>query len=145
MGIDYGKISRRIAEERRHFRRVSQEKMAEDLDMYQADISNLERAKDGSGIYDLKKLEMIADYFGISLESLLFGTTKEAHMVSYGHMLELKRYEGKKIQTKDQEEALAKLLGRDVGKDSDWFAYEYGPLVCYAMPKVLASESTMVY
>lgn len=65
MGLDYEKIGRRIAEERKHFRKVSQEKMAEDLGMYQADISNLERAKSGSGIYDLHKLELIADYFGI--------------------------------------------------------------------------------
>lgn len=54
-------------------KRVSQERMAEDLGMYQADISNLERAIGGSGITDLFKLDMIADYFGITLVELLNG------------------------------------------------------------------------
>lgn len=54
-------------------KRVSQEKMAEDLGMYQADISNLERAMGGSGITDLFKLDQIANYFGISLVQLLNG------------------------------------------------------------------------
>lgn len=52
---------------------VTQEKMAEDLGMYQADISNLERAMGGSGINDLFKLDQIADYFGVTLAQLLNG------------------------------------------------------------------------
>ncbi len=48
--IDFDKIGKRIQEERKYLRRISQEKMAEDLGMYQADISNLEKAKSGSGI-----------------------------------------------------------------------------------------------
>ena len=48
--IDFTKIGKRILEERKYLRRISQEKMAEDLGMYQADISNLEKAKNGSGI-----------------------------------------------------------------------------------------------
>ena len=48
--IDFEKIGTRIAEERKFVKRVSQRKMAEDLNMYQADISNLEKAKNGSGI-----------------------------------------------------------------------------------------------
>ena len=51
--IDIEKIGTRIAEERKFVKRVSQRKMAEDLNMYQADISNLEKAKNGSGITDL--------------------------------------------------------------------------------------------
>ena len=47
MGFDFERLGRRIAEERKHFRKVSQEKMAEDLGMYQADISNIERARKG--------------------------------------------------------------------------------------------------
>ena len=57
---------------------VSQEKMALDLGMYQADISNLERAMSGSGITDLSKLQAIADYFGVSLVYLLMGDEPEA-------------------------------------------------------------------
>ena len=49
--------------------------MAENLGMYQADISNLERAIGESGITDLFKLDMIADYFGISLVELLNGSS----------------------------------------------------------------------
>ena len=62
-----GKQIRRLRKERR----ISQEKMAEDLGMYQADISNLERAASGSGISDLFKLDIIADYFGVPLVDIL--------------------------------------------------------------------------
>ncbi len=62
MSIDYEKIGRRIFEERKYILHISQEKMAEDLGMYQADISNLEHASKSSGIQDLRKLENIADY-----------------------------------------------------------------------------------
>lgn len=57
---------------------VSQEKMALDLGLYQADISNLERAMTGSGISDLFRLEMIAEYFNISLIELLVGVEPES-------------------------------------------------------------------
>ena len=50
--IDFEKIGKRIHEERKFIRKISQEKMAEDLDMYQADISNLEKAKKSSDITD---------------------------------------------------------------------------------------------
>ena len=53
--IDLNKIGKRIQEERKYLRRISQEKMAEDLGMYQADISNMEKANSGSGITDLVK------------------------------------------------------------------------------------------
>ena len=71
--IDFNAIGSRIKEERKYILKISQEKMAEDLFMYQADISNIEKAKSGSGIADLAKLDMIADYFNIPLETLLFG------------------------------------------------------------------------
>ena len=80
--IDLEKIGKRILEERKYLHRISQEKMAEDLGMYQADISNLEKAKSGSGITDIVKLDMIADYFGIPLETLLFGRRND-HMEKY--------------------------------------------------------------
>ena len=62
-------------------KKVSQERMAEDLGMYQADISNLEHAKKGSGITDLYKLEDIAEYLGVSLIELLTsnGTSLQAN------------------------------------------------------------------
>ncbi len=71
--IDFEKIGKRILEERKYLHRISQEKMAEDLGMYQADISNMEKAKSASGITDLAKLDMVADYFDMPLETLLFG------------------------------------------------------------------------
>ena len=75
--IDLNKIGKRIQEERKYLRRISQEKMAEDLGMYQADISNMEKAKSGGGITDLVKLDMIADYFDMPLETLLFGKRQD--------------------------------------------------------------------
>jgi len=41
--------------------------MAEELGMYQADISNLKKAEMGSEITDLSKFDLIAEYFDISL------------------------------------------------------------------------------
>lgn len=70
--INADNIGKRIRMLRKQ-KHVSQERMAEDLGMYQADISNLERAIGGSGISDLFKLDMIADYFGITLVELLNG------------------------------------------------------------------------
>ena len=70
--INADNIGRRIRILRKQ-KHISQERMAEDLGMYQADISNLERAISGSGILDLFKLDRIADYFGITLVELLNG------------------------------------------------------------------------
>ena len=80
--IDFERIGRRILEERKYLRGISQEKMAEDLGLYQADISNLEKAKSGSGITDLTRLDMIAAYFDMPLETLLFGRRQD-HMEKY--------------------------------------------------------------
>ena len=70
--IESEKIGARIRYLRKQ-KHISQEKMAEDLGMYQTDISNLERATGGSGIHDLMKLDMIAEYFGVELTELLNG------------------------------------------------------------------------
>lgn len=85
--IDYTAVAARIREERRLNKRVSQEEMAADLGMYQADISNLERAQKGSGISDLNRLSRIAEYFGIPPEDLIFGRRSRKSLT---------RYEGKK-------------------------------------------------
>ena len=71
--INASNIGKRIRKLRRE-RGLSQERMAEALGMYQADISNLERAVSGSGISDLYKLDMIADYFGVPLVEILIGS-----------------------------------------------------------------------
>lgn len=70
--INADNIGKRIRMLRKQ-KHISQERMAEDLGMYQADISNLERAVSGSGIMDLFKLDRIAEYFGIPLVELLSG------------------------------------------------------------------------
>ncbi len=75
--INADNIGKRIRMLRKQ-KHVSQERMAEDLGMYQADISNLERAIGGSGITDLFKLDMIADYFGITLVELLNGSPESS-------------------------------------------------------------------
>ena len=71
--LDYDVIASRIREQRKYIRKISQRKMAEDLNMYQPDLSDLENNKPGCGIRDLAKLEMIAGYLNISLNYLLFG------------------------------------------------------------------------
>lgn len=75
--LDYDLIASRIREQRKYKKKISQKKMAEDLLMYQPDLSALENNKPGCGIKDLAKLEMIAEYLGISLGDLLFGEENE--------------------------------------------------------------------
>lgn len=75
--LDYDVIASRIREQRKYVRRISQRQMAEDLNMYQPDLSDLENNKPGCGIKDLAKLEMIASYLNISLSYLLFGDGDE--------------------------------------------------------------------
>ena len=117
--IDYEKIGMRICEERKYIRKISQEKMAEDLGMYQADISNLEKAKKSSGITDLNKLQLIADYFDLPIENLLFGTSAEAHMIRYADSkMKLKMIDStkQKIKSIKQKNILQKLLNADPTK-----------------------------
>lgn len=75
--LDYDVIASRIREHRKYIRKISQRKMAEDLNMYQPDLSDLENNKPGCGIKDLAKLELIASYLNISLSYLLFGDGDE--------------------------------------------------------------------
>ena len=113
--LDYEQIGKRIQEERKYLRRISQEKMAEDLGMYQADISNLEKAKNGSGITDLSKLEMIAEYFDMPLETLLFGRRQDQMEKYYGNKMQLK--ESRKKRSQKHNTLLMHLMG--VSKDSE--------------------------
>lgn len=75
--LDYDVIASRIREQRKYVRKISQRKMAEDLNMYQPDLSDLENNKPGCGIKDLAKLELIASYLNMSLSYLLFGDDEE--------------------------------------------------------------------
>ena len=132
--IDYEKIGKRILEERKYLRRISQEKMAEDLGMYQADISNLEKAKNGSGITDLTKLDMIADYFDMPLETLLFGRRQDQMEKYYGTKMQLKEYTKKR--TRKHETLLRNLLGLSNDENADMvlasiLSYECGPYMVY--------------
>lgn len=78
--LDYDIIASRIREQRKCIKKISQKKMAEDLGMYQPDLSALENNKPGCGIKDLAKLELIANYLGITLSYLLFGDEDENDM-----------------------------------------------------------------
>ena len=132
--LDYEMIGRRILEERKYLRRISQEKMAEDLGMYQADISNLEKAKNGSGITDLSKLELIADYFGMPLETLLFGRRQDQMEKYYGTKMQLK--ESKKRLSKKHESILRGLMGIPKEENAESILdnvrrFECGPYMIY--------------
>ena len=128
--VDFDKIGRRIYEQRKYFRKLSQERMAEELGMYQADISNMEKAKKGSGITDLTKLDMIADYLDIPLETLLFGREDKAMLKYYGKKMKLKKSRKKLI--KGHRQTLLQLTGlkEDQIEPS---AYECGPYMLYSM------------
>lgn len=127
--VDYERIGKRIYEERKILRHLSQERMAEDLGMFQADISNLEKAKKGSGITDLSKLDFIADYFGIPLESLIFGMEGK-YMEEYaGSKMKLQLYGNCKIK-KEHRETL-KMLGWDTQNEGASATYICGPYTVY--------------
>ncbi len=137
--LDYEKIGKRILEERKYFRRISQEKMAEDLGMYQADISNLEKAKNGSGITDLSKLEMIAEYFDMPLETLLFGRRQDQMEKYYGTKMQLK--ESKKKRTQKHNTILQNFLGfceeEDINSALDSvLSFECGPYMVYVIHEI---------
>ena len=132
--VDFERIGKRVLEERKYLHKISQEKMADDLGMYQADISNLEKAKNGSGITDLSKLDMIADYFGIPLETLLFGKRQDQMEKYYGIKMQLKEFTRKR--TRKHETILRNLLGISEEKDNEEalnsiMAFECGPYIIY--------------
>ena len=132
--IDFEQIGKRIQEERKFLRRISQERMAEDLGMYQADISNLEKAKNGSGITDLSKLDMIAEYFDMPLETLLFGRRQDQMKKYYGAKMQIK--ESKKKRTRKHETILRGLMGLPADETADAKLaavrdYECGPYMIY--------------
>ncbi len=120
-------IGRRIREQRKYIKRVSQEKMADDLFMYQADISNMEKGKKGSGIADLDKLNLIADYLGISLDFLIFGT-KETIMPYFKKKTTIE--EG--TLSKEMKMELARLTGKNE-KDIKARVYQVGDYSVYIL------------
>ena len=132
--IDFEKIGTRIAEERKFVKRVSQRKMAEDLNMYQADISNLEKAKNGSGITDLYKLDFIADYLNISVESLIFGRKDDTMEKYYGNTMQLKPING--YVSEKHKEILRELTGEQCDFDPNYSFYACGPYSLYSFPEV---------
>ncbi len=137
--IDFEKIGKRILEERKYLHKISQEKMAEDLGMYQADISNMEKAKNGSGITDLAKLDMIADYFDMPLETLLFGRRQDQMEKYYGTKMQLKEFPKKR--TRKHETILRNLLGisEENGNEealNQVLSFECGPYMVYVVHEV---------
>lgn len=130
--IDIDSIGKRIKEERKYIMKISQEKMAEDLNMYQADISNMEKSKSGSGITDLIKLDIIADYFKIPLETLLFGREDKNMLKYHGEQMKLKM--SKKKMTKAHKEILLRLTGqRDKEEINSAWIHECGPYTIYTL------------
>ncbi len=131
--VDFEKIGHRIREERKLNKRVSQEQMAHDLGYYQADISNLEKAKNGSGITDLYKLDLIADYFNIPLANLIFGMEEDKMVHYYGSKIQLK--EIKKPAFDDDMKLALDLLS---GFQNVWEGtrvFECGPYKIYVYPE----------
>lgn len=132
--LEIGKqIGKRIQEQRKYIKRVSQEKMADDLFMYQADISNLEKGKKGSGIMDLEKLIRLSEYLSVSLEFLIFGSKN--NMIQY-YKKKTAIDEGK--TNSKQIKVLASLTGR---KDTDInpITYKSGPFTICILKSIVKS------
>ena len=130
--IEVGKqIGKRIQEQRKYIKHVSQERMADDLCMYQADISNLEKGKKGSGIMDLEKLIRLSEYLSVSLEFLIFGMKN--NMTQY-YKKNSSVEEGE--ANSNQITLLANLTGRK-STDVKPIAFQSGPFtVCVLKSKV---------
>lgn len=141
--IDFDKIGNRIYEQRKYFRKLSQERMAEELGMYQADISNIEKAKKGSGITDLSKLDMIAEYLEIPLETLLFGREDKTMLKYHGSKMKLKK--SRKKLTKGHRKTLSQLTGNNEERIIP-LTYECGPYMIYSIMEFqsLWGENTTV-
>ena len=141
--MDYQEIGRRIREQRKEFKHISQEQMAYDLNMYQADISNIEQGKKGSGIDDLSKLELISKYFGISLSYLLSGIKEKEDM---------EKYMGEKMVIKEKKEEICdahwKTLQRLTGAKNKSVVekkYQCGNYMTYIMieiQQVITNDTT---
>ena len=135
--IEVGKqIGKRIQEQRKYIKHVSQERMADDLCMYQADISNLEKGKKGSGIMDLEKLIRLSEYLSVSLEFLIFGMKN--NMTQY-YKKKSSVEEGE--ANSNQITLLANLTGRK-STDVKPIAFQSGPFtVCVLKSKVKSAQS----
>ena len=115
-------------------KKVSQEQMAMDLGMYQADISNLERAVGGSGINDLFKLEAIANYFRVPLFTLLTNAVKVSRETA---ILEERGASGKAIESGEVEngsdvtanaDKAMRIIAIPTADDEDLFQVDYTSL-----------------
>lgn len=74
--IDTKQIAVRVKHQRKEVLHISQEKMAEDLGMYQCDISKLETGSKCRAIHDLITLGLIAEYLKVSPQYLIFGISE---------------------------------------------------------------------
>lgn len=71
--IDFDELGYRIRYQRKYVKKIPQRKMAEDLGLYQPDLSNMENNNPKCRLNDLALLEQIARYLGVSIHYLLFG------------------------------------------------------------------------
>ncbi len=97
--INPASIGRRIRELRKQ-KHISQERMALDLGFHQADISNIERGI-SSGVTDIVKLDMIAEYLAVPLMSLLTEEQQADEAIAKPANVKLKAYEPKQYRIVD--------------------------------------------
>lgn len=122
--IDKEGIGRRIFEVRKILRKISQEKMVEDLGWYQPDLSVIEK----NGTDDLFKLDMMADYLNVPLEYLIFGRSYDT-VEKYAR----EKMTFKKIKSVKHKNILAVLMGvnsEDLSK-KEIIGYECGLYTIY--------------
>ena len=144
--IDVKRIGRRIAEERKLVRHLSQEKMVEAMydklgvHWSQPDLSNIERA--GTAIWDLAKLDKIADFFEIPLQNLLFGSGMEERMERYyGRHVEICNL-SKEKPAKEHVRLLDIATGDKKFNENSIPHYGWGPYTVYALFEPLQIENS---
>ena len=121
--IDMETIGKRIRERRLELG-MTQAELAEKIGCGQDKISLLERARKGSNIYDLNKLEQICDALSIHLKELLFYSTTEEVQPMTISSAEAREREDQKLKEVLETEGIE--IPSITDEEYEWYQVLYG-------------------
>ena len=121
--FDTEAIAKRIRAARVHGRRLTQEDFAVEMGIQQSAVSDLERAKKGSGISDLNRLKRLAQTLEVELPYLVFGIGDDG-LPTFTEDSTLEAIGLRRIR-KTHRTLIVEAIGQENWKDSIVTAYEY--------------------
>ncbi|MBO7173443.1 MAG: helix-turn-helix transcriptional regulator, partial [Burkholderiaceae bacterium] len=121
--FDTEAIAKRIRAARVHGRRLTQEDFAVEMGIQQSAVSDLERAKKGSGISDLNRLKRLAQTLEVELPYLVFGIGDDG-LPTFTEDSTLEAIGLRRIR-KTHRTLIVEAIGHENWKDSIVTAYEY--------------------